>query len=107
MDFNLDVSGSFEMLQTPAPQSTKSTRTRRRVRHQEASSDEESSSAASVVPSVTATLSHRSQRASKTAALTKMTAKESLRINEEDDGEQEDSELTSEDDDDESDQFTK
>ncbi|XP_050270046.1 uncharacterized protein LOC126714094 isoform X1 [Quercus robur] len=103
LDFNLDTNGSVEMLQTPAPRSSRPPRSRRRVRLEEVSSDEEVSPS-SVVPTVPGTISMRSQRASKTAALTKMTATRSMRIDSYDDEEEEGSEVTSEEDSDESDE---
>ncbi|KAL8142120.1 hypothetical protein V2J09_015152 [Rumex salicifolius] len=88
---------------TPAPRSTRPTQSRRRVRREEASSDEESSPT-SVVPMVPPPSSVRSQRASKTAALTKLTAQKSATravIEEEEDlelsSEEENSDVTSED----------
>lgn len=95
LDLNLDVAVS--MPQTPAPRSTRPSRSRRRIRLEEASSDEEVLS--SSVPTVAATISTRSQRASKTAALTKITASRSIRMNADD---EEGSEVTSEEDSDES-----
>ena len=103
LDFNLDTNGSVEMLQTPAPRSSRPPRSRRRVRLEEVSSDDEVSPT-SVVPTVPGTISMRSQRASKTAALTKMTATRSMRIDSYDDEEEEGSEVTSEEDSDESDE---
>ena len=104
LDFKLDLTGSIEMLQTPAPCSTKPTRSKRRVKHQEESSDEESSRT-SVVPTNPGTVSRRSERASKTAALTKMTANRALRMDE-DEIVEEESEMTSDENSDESDQFS-
>lgn len=101
LDFNLDIDGSVTMLQTPAPRSTRPPRSRRRVRRDEVSSDEEVSPT-SVVPTVPGTISMRSQRASKTAALTKMTVSRSVRVDSADDEEEEGSEVTSEEDSDES-----
>ncbi|KAK9272196.1 hypothetical protein L1049_002567 [Liquidambar formosana] len=104
LDLNLNLDGSMAMPSTPGPHSTRPTRSRRRVRHEETSSDEEISPT-SVVPNIPGTLSTRSQRASKTAALTKMTTNRAIRINEDDEGE-EGSEVTSQEDSDESDQCT-
>ncbi|XWS30638.1 hypothetical protein CRYUN_Cryun23aG0002700 [Craigia yunnanensis] len=83
--------------QTPAPCSTRPSRLRRQVRHEEVSSDEENSPAfvKSVVPTIHGTLGPRSQRASKTAAMTKITASKAVSI-EEDSDEDEDSDVTSE-----------
>ncbi|KAB2612331.1 condensin complex subunit 3-like [Pyrus ussuriensis x Pyrus communis] len=100
LDFNLDFNVSVEMPQTPAPRSTKPTRSRKRVTLEESSSDDEDSSPTSVVANNLGTISSRSQRASKTAALSKMTANEALKIDEddEDDEEEESSEVTSDED---------
>ncbi|KAI5336390.1 hypothetical protein L3X38_015657 [Prunus dulcis] len=101
LDFNMDFNVSVEMPQTPAPCSTKPTRRRKQVRLEEESSDEDSSPT-SVVPNNLGTVSARSQRASKTAALSKMTAKTAFRIDE-DDEDEEGSEVTSNEDSDGSD----
>ncbi|OMO92440.1 Armadillo-like helical [Corchorus capsularis] len=94
LEFNLDVDGSTAVPQTPAQCSTRPSRLRRRVKREEVSSDEENSPASfnSTVPIIPGT---RSQRASKTAALAKMTASKAVRI-EEDFEEDEDSDVTSE-----------
>lgn len=73
LDLDLNPDDSTEMPPTPAPRSTKPTRSRRRARQQEESSSDDESSACSVVPTNPGVTSTRSQRASKTAALTKMT----------------------------------
>ncbi|BFG23930.1 hypothetical protein CerSpe_102040 [Prunus speciosa] len=99
--FNMDFNVSVEMPQTPAPCSTKPTRRRKQVRLEEETSDEDSSPT-SVVPNNLGTVSARSQRASKTAALSKMTAKTAFRIDE-DDEDEEGSEVTSDEDSDGSD----
>ncbi|KAJ7964465.1 Condensin complex subunit 3 like [Quillaja saponaria] len=83
--------------------STRPTHSTRRVRLEQDSSDEEVSPT-SVVPLVHGTVNSRSQRASKTAALTKMTATKATTIDE--DHEEEDSEVTSEDTSDESDDYS-
>lgn len=101
LDFNMDFNVSVEMPQTPAPCSTKPTRRRKQVRLEEESSDEDSSPT-SVVPNNLGTVSARSQRASKTAALSKMTAKTAFSIDE-DDEDEEGSEVTSDEDSDGSD----
>lgn len=106
LDFNLDTSVPAAVPQTPAPCSTRPTRSRRRVKREETSSDEEDShtSIQSLVPNIPATTSARSQRASKTVALSKMTAKmDRIRIEEDDEEESSESEVTSDED---SDQFT-
>jgi len=96
----LDVDSPAAMPQTPAPpQSTRPSRTRRQARHED-SSDEEASPT-TVVQTAPRTIGSRSQRASKTAALTKMTANLAARIVEIDD-EEEGSEMTSEEDSDDS-----
>ncbi|XP_022772037.1 condensin complex subunit 3 [Durio zibethinus] len=97
LEFNLDVDGSAAVPETPAPCSTRPSRLRRRVRREEVSSDEENSPASvkSVVPTIPSTIGPRSQRASKTAAMTKITASKAARI-EEDFDEDEDSDVTSE-----------
>ncbi|KAI9396155.1 hypothetical protein POPTR_004G085500v4 [Populus trichocarpa] len=100
VDINLDVDSPAAMPQTPAPpQSTRPSRTRRQARHED-SSDEEASPT-TVVQTAPRTIGSRSQRASKTAALTKMTANLAARIVEIDD-EEEGSEMTSEEDSDDS-----
>lgn len=99
MDFKLDVNNFIAVPQTPVPCSTRATRTRRRIRRESSSSDDESSPN-TVAPSVPTTVGARSQRASKTAALSKMTANKDIRIDEE--GDEESSDLTSEEDSDDS-----
>ena len=96
LEINLDIDGSAAVPQTPAPCSTRPSRLRRRVRCEEVTSDEENSPASvkSVVPTIPGTLGPRSQRASKTAAMTKITASKAVRIEEDSD---EDSDVTSED----------
>ncbi|KAJ0100137.1 hypothetical protein Patl1_21200 [Pistacia atlantica] len=106
IDFNLDASAPAAVPQTPAPCSTRPTRSRRRVKREQTSSDEEDShtSIQSMVPNIPGPTSTRSQRASKTAAMTKMTAKtDRIRIEEDDEVESSESEVTSDDD---SDQFS-
>ncbi|GFP96739.1 condensin complex subunit 3 [Phtheirospermum japonicum] len=99
---NLDDEGdSMEVPPTPAPQSTRRNRPRRRARSKdESSSDDETSPT-----SVPAVINSRSQRASKTAAMSRITAKTTIRIDEDDDADTEDdddvkagSDVTSEDD---------
>ncbi|XVF71042.1 hypothetical protein PTKIN_Ptkin12aG0003000 [Pterospermum kingtungense] len=98
LEFNLDIEGSTAVPQTPAPLSARPTRSRRRVRHEESTSDEEDSPATikSVVPTAPGTGVPRSQRASKTAAMSKITASKALRIEEDSDAD-ENSDVTSED----------
>ncbi|TYH44410.1 hypothetical protein ES332_D11G192300v1 [Gossypium tomentosum] len=109
LEFNLDVDGSTAVPQTPAPCSARPNRSRRRVRREEVSSDEENSPPCvkSVVPSNGGTIGPRSQRASKTAAMTKITRSKAVRIEEEGfhEDDDEDSEVTAEDSD-ESDELT-
>ncbi|KAG6777373.1 hypothetical protein POTOM_017194 [Populus tomentosa] len=101
VDINLDVDSPAAMPQTPAPpQSTRPSRTRRQARHED-SSDEEASPT-TVVQTAPRTIGSRSQRASKTAALSKMTANVAARIAEIDDEEEGGSEMTSEEDSDDS-----
>lgn len=105
LDFKEDLTGSPEKLQTPAPPSTRPTRARRRVRCQDTSSDEETLPT-SVVPTAPCTVTRRSERASKTAAVVKMTANRAVRTNEDEIAEEEDSEVTSDESSDESGQIT-
>lgn len=102
LDLNFDVDDSMEIQPTPVSRSSRPARTRQGVRNQESSSEEELSPT-SFVPKVTGTINTRSQRASKIAALTKMTANRAVRISNEDDEEQ-GSAVTSQEDSDESDQ---
>ncbi|KAK3218552.1 hypothetical protein Dsin_012522 [Dipteronia sinensis] len=109
LDLNLDVDAPVAVPHTPVPCSTRPSRSRRRVKREETSSDEECSptSVQSVPPSAPGSRSIGSQRASKTAAMSKITTKAiPNKIDEDDEGEEESSEVTSEDDSDESDQFT-
>lgn len=107
LDLDLNPNDSTEMPPTPAPRSTKSARPRRRARQQHDSSSDDESSTHSVLPTPNPGIaSTRSQRASKTAALTKMTtANRAVKFNDyiEEDGE-EGSEVTSDEDSGESDQ---
>ncbi|KAI4299612.1 hypothetical protein L6164_033053 [Bauhinia variegata] len=106
VDFNMDFDGSVTMPQTPATRpTTRPARSRRRVRIEQESSDDDDSPA-SIAPSTCHTVKARSQRASKTAALTKMTASKATIDDESEDSEEEDSALTSQDSD-ESDQESK
>ncbi|KAK6127417.1 hypothetical protein DH2020_038838 [Rehmannia glutinosa] len=85
-----DEGDCMEVAPTPAPQSMRRNRARRRTRKEEESSSEDEISPTSVVPSAVA--NSRSQRASKTAAMTRMTAKTTIRIDEDDDADTEDDE---------------
>ena len=104
VDIDLDVDSPAAMPQTPAPrQSTRPSRTRRQrrqARHEDSSDEEDSPT--TVVQTAPRTIGSRSQRASKTAALTKMTTNVAVRIVEVDDEEGEGSEMTSEEDSDDS-----
>ncbi|KAL0381088.1 UNVERIFIED_CONTAM: hypothetical protein Sangu_0173100 [Sesamum angustifolium] len=96
----LDDGDCMEVPLTPAPHLTRQSRARRRAKDEESSSDDELSPT-SVVPSNPPV--SRSQRASKTAALSRMTAKTSIRIDEDDDEDEDDEddaglEVTSDDD---------
>ncbi|KAL5702870.1 hypothetical protein ACHQM5_028034 [Ranunculus cassubicifolius] len=93
-------------METPAPRTTRPTRTRRRVRSEDVSSDESDGSPIPqpVVPATPSLVSARSQRASKTAALSKMTAKKDV-ISEEDEEEDEGGVVDDTSDDDVSDEF--
>ncbi|KAG4975099.1 hypothetical protein JHK87_031920 [Glycine soja] len=94
LDCDLDLNGSVSMPQTPAAPPTRPTRSRRRVRIEEESSDEDSPSA---VPTTHHSVISRSQRASKTAAMNKMSsATRSLKIDEMEELEEEESDVTSE-----------
>lgn len=75
LEINIDECESMEIPPTPAPRSTRPTRARRRARQEEESSSEDETSPTSVVPTNAGMMSTRSQRASKTAALTKLTTK--------------------------------
>lgn len=101
LDLDLDMDDSV-IVPTPVSRLSRPARpTRRGIRHKDSSSEEEVSP--SFVPEVTGTIGARSQRASKTAALTKMTANRAMRISQED-AERQESEVTSEEDSSESDQ---
>ncbi|XP_022880704.1 uncharacterized protein LOC111397973 [Olea europaea var. sylvestris] len=100
LEVNLEEDDTMEVPATPAVQSTRPGRARRRVRVEEESSSADELTPTSVVPTNPAVMSTRSQRASKTAALTKMTAKQTVKIDENDENDDDDSgsEVTSEDD---------
>ncbi|GLU10649.1 hypothetical protein SLE2022_274350 [Rubroshorea leprosula] len=100
---NLDLNVPAAVPQTPVPHSTRPTRSRRRERREDVSSDEENSptSAQSLARTNPASVGPRSQRASKTAALTKITtARKPARIDEDDEEEDSESDVTSHDSDD-------
>ncbi|XP_073310091.1 uncharacterized protein [Primulina huaijiensis] len=104
LEMNLDEGESIVMPPTPAPQSTRRSRPRRRARDAEESSSNDELSPTSVVSTNLAAMSTRSQRASKTVALTRMTANRTRTIDEDGDFDTEESdeaagsEVTSEDD---------
>ncbi|KAL6223593.1 hypothetical protein ACLB2K_006976 [Fragaria x ananassa] len=102
LEFNLESHISAEMPQTPATRSSRPTRSRRRIRQEEESSDEDSSPT-SVAPNSVGAMSSRSQRVSKTAALSKITTAIRAPTIAEDDEEEESSGVTSDDDSDGSD----
>ncbi|KAL6537705.1 hypothetical protein OROHE_012332 [Orobanche hederae] len=91
LEINLDDDGDCMEVQppTPAPQSMRRNRPRRRARDEkdETSSSSDEISPTSVAPVV---INSRSQRASKTAAMMKMTTKSTIRIDEDDCDETED-----------------
>ncbi|KAH6796928.1 ARM repeat superfamily protein [Perilla frutescens var. hirtella] len=104
LTLNLDKDEALEVPPTPAPASTRPRRARRRARDEQESSSDDEVSPTSVVPYTPAVINSRSQRASKTAAMTKMAAKTTIKIDEYDDGDGEEDdegvgEVTSEDDD--------
>ncbi|KAL9230904.1 hypothetical protein vseg_006195 [Gypsophila vaccaria] len=105
VEYNIDEGHSIDVPPTPATHISQPARSRRRARRDESSSDEEGSPM-SVVPAVVMS-STRSQRASKTAALTKITASKAASAAHIDDIEEEEgSDLTSEDEPDDSDSLT-
>ncbi|XP_057492264.1 uncharacterized protein LOC130777854 isoform X2 [Actinidia eriantha] len=97
LELNVDLDGSTEIPPTPAPRSSRPNRPKRRARHEESSSDDEISPT-SVVPINPGLMSTRSQRASKTTALSKMTANRAVKISDDIDEGGESSEVTSEED---------
>ncbi|WCJ25190.1 ARM repeat superfamily protein [Euphorbia peplus] len=109
VELKSNIGGSYQIPQTPAaPRSTKPSRTRRRARKDDVCEDSDEETPPTTVGdtiSVSATIGPRSQRASKTAALNKMTASKVVRIVECDDEESEEerSEVSSEDNSDDSD----
>lgn len=105
VEFNLDLNGTDDKLQTPAPPSARKIRARRQVRKQESSSDEENSPT-SPIPAIPSTARKRSERASKTAALTKMTSTRASTIDEDDVIAEGESEVTADESSDESSQLS-
>ncbi|KAK9091471.1 hypothetical protein Sjap_024648 [Stephania japonica] len=92
LDQNLDIrSTSMAIPETPAPRSTRPTRTRRRLKREDVLSgdEDEINTPASFAPAPPSEVITRSQRASKTAALSKMTASR-MAIDEEDEDEDND-----------------
>ncbi|KAL8038290.1 hypothetical protein ABFX02_11G096700 [Erythranthe guttata] len=102
LEINFDVEEITEVPPTPAPQSTRQNRSRRRrAKDEESSSSDEEVSPTSVVPATPVVTNSRSQRASKTIALSRMTAKTTVPIDEDDDEDDDDdvdSDVTSDDD---------
>ncbi|KAG8373497.1 hypothetical protein BUALT_Bualt11G0030300 [Buddleja alternifolia] len=103
LEINLDEGDYPIVPPTPAPQSTRRSRPRRRAKDEEESSSGDEISPTSVVPTIPAVINSRSQRVSKTVAMTRMTAKTTIRIGEDErgDSEEEDeggSEVTEDDD---------
>ncbi|XP_058079134.1 uncharacterized protein LOC131227365 [Magnolia sinica] len=92
LDVNLDMDVSAAMPPTPAPRSTRPAPTRRRARREASSSDEEASPVP-VVP-MTPLASGRSQRVSKTVAMSRLTAKRAP-VHDDEDDEDEESDVTS------------
>ncbi|KAJ0987235.1 hypothetical protein J5N97_005591 [Dioscorea zingiberensis] len=86
LDANLKMDMSVMNLSTPAPRPTRTTATRRRVRHRASSDDDEHSPLPSrpVAPCMVSGRS-QSQRASKTAAMSKMSTKTSNAFSDTDD----------------------
>ncbi|MED6121997.1 hypothetical protein PIB30_035535 [Stylosanthes scabra] len=99
IEFNLDLDGSVAMPQTPAVGLPRTRGSRRRVRVEDDSSDDENSPASTVPASATQqSVRSRSQRASKTVAMSKISATKSVRIDDiEEQEEEDDSDVTSED----------
>ncbi|XP_019086059.1 PREDICTED: condensin complex subunit 3-like [Camelina sativa] len=95
VSYHLDITATTTVPKTPAPCSTRPAQSRRRVRIRETSSDEEEE-VASPPPSALMTRSHR---ASKAAALAKMTASRVKMSNVDEDDEEEEgsSDVTAED----------
>nr|BAE98725.1 chromosome condensation protein -like [Arabidopsis thaliana] len=87
VSYNLEITETTTVPQTPAPCSTKPARSRRRARIEETSSDEEE--VASPPPSAPNTLMTRSHRASKAAALAKIMASKVKMSNVDEDDEEE------------------
>ncbi|XP_073146295.1 uncharacterized protein [Henckelia pumila] len=104
LEMNLDEHESTDIPPTPAPQSTRRGRPRRRARDEEDSSSNDELSPTTVVSTNRAPMSTRSQRASKAVALTRMTANRTRTIDEDcdfdtgDSDEAAGSDVTSEDD---------
>ncbi|OVA01866.1 Nuclear condensin complex subunit 3 [Macleaya cordata] len=102
LETNVGVDVLAAELPTPAPRSTRPARSRRRVKRDNVSSDEDETSPISVVHATPSAISTRSQRASKTAALSKMTTKTAIIFEEDDDEDDEnESDATSEEESDE------
>eukprot|EP00268_Persea_americana_P004211 TRINITY_DN11330_c0_g3_i2.p1 TRINITY_DN11330_c0_g3~~TRINITY_DN11330_c0_g3_i2.p1 ORF type:complete len:436 (+),score=102.06 TRINITY_DN11330_c0_g3_i2:592-1899(+) len=95
LDVNLDTDISTTLPPTPAPRSTRAPPTKKRAKRREVSSDDEETSPVSVVPMTPSLVSGRSQRASKTAAMTRIASRRSAPCADDNDDEEE-SDVTSE-----------
>lgn len=92
LDVNLDADISTTLPPTPAPRSTRAPPSRRRAKGREVSSDDEETSPVSVVPITPRLVSGRSQRISKTIAMSRMASRRSAPVSDDD----EESNVTSE-----------
>ncbi|KAG7548302.1 Armadillo-type fold [Arabidopsis suecica] len=103
VSYNLEITATTTVPQTPAPCSTRPARSRRRARIEDTSSDEEEEGA-SPPPSAPNTLMTRSHRASKAVALAKIMASKVKMSNVDEDDEEEGASDVTADDSDESDE---
>ncbi|CAE6201724.1 unnamed protein product [Arabidopsis arenosa] len=103
VSYNLEITETTTVPQTPAPCSTRPARSRRRARIEDTSSDEEEE-VASPPPSAPNTLMTRSHRASKAVALAKIMASKVKMSNVDEDDEEEGASDVTADDSDESDE---
>ncbi|KAL3838711.1 hypothetical protein ACJIZ3_023302 [Penstemon smallii] len=90
LEIDLNEGECMQVPPTPAPQTTRRNRVRRRARDKEESSSEDEHSPTSVVPKTPAVMSTRSQRVSKTVAMSRLTTKTTSRIDEEGDDDADD-----------------
>ncbi|KFK33286.1 hypothetical protein AALP_AA6G355200 [Arabis alpina] len=99
VSYDLDITAPATVPQTPAPCSTRPARSRRRARIAETSSDEEEEVASPPLSAMPApnTLMTRSHRASKAAALAKITASRMRRSDADEDIEEEEEDVVSSD----------